>query len=382
MSDLFDTTSTADNGIVSEETTQSDIVKADQAKETGVAFVYENKNDALISPELADLLKKGVSRTISFARDITNLDEAVKSSVALVLPEVEDGVIKDNSVTEKNLEEVKKVYTKLNKLWTDLENDRKGMHNVTEAPYKSLNDSYKERTKLLTDAIKALKSQISTVETEAANFKKKNLTQSIIEMSKDYRPDFPEILAQNNNALFNKRIWDDRFTNKTMTSTAVQKQVMETLASINEELKTIEAMEDNSAALAQYYQTGSLTDALTMQRKVREAKELATRLASSRAAQSTPSQSAPQSQPAPVAPATPEPQAQTVAPVPPQTPTQPAPQKIQLTQVAQTSIEKFFHIWHDGPNAEEAFRALTQFLRDNGFHRENMKQVYVDYLNM
>lgn len=380
MSDLFDTTNTADNGIVSEEV-KADIVKSDQAKETGVAFVYENKNDALISPELADLLKKGVSRTISFARDITNLDEAVKSSVALVLPEVEDGIIKDNSVTEKNLEEVKKVYTKLNKLWTDLEDDRKGMHNVTEAPYKSLNDSYKERTKLLTDAIKALKSQISTVETEMADFKKKNLTQSIIEMSKDYRPDFPEILAQNNNALFNKRIWDNRFTNKTMTSTAVQKQVMETLASINEELKTIEAMEDNSAALAQYYQTGSLTDALTMQRKVREAKELATRLSASRAAQSTPAQPVQQSQPAPVQTA-PEPQAQTVAPVPPQTQVQPAPQKIQLTQVAQTSIEKFFHIWHDGPNAEEAFRALTQFLRDNGFHRENMKQVYIDYLNM
>ncbi len=373
MSDLFE--NTAENGIISEQV-KADIVAKDKTQENGVAFVYKNSDDALISPELADLLRKGVSRTISFARDITNLDEAVKSSVALVLPEVKDGVIKDNSVTGENLEEVKKVYTKLNKLWKDLETDRKGMHDVTEAPYKSLNSDYKARTKLLTDAINVLKEQISKVETDEADFKKKNLTQSILDMSKDYRPDFPEILQQNNNALFNRRVWDDRFTNKTMTSTAVQKQVMEALAAINEELKTIEAMEDNSAALAQYCQTGSLTDALNMQRKVREAKEFASRLSASRAPQSAPVQPAIQTHPAPA------PQPEPVASPQMQMPAQPtAPQKIQLTQVGPQSVEKFFHIWHDGPNADEAFRALTQFLKSNGFHRENMKEIYTQYIN-
>ncbi len=364
MSDLFE--NTAENGIISENTT--DIVTTDK-QETRVVYKYENVNNVPISKDLADLITKGVSRTISFARDIEGLDKAVKSSIALVMPEIEDGVIKDHTVTEENLDSAKKIYAKLNKLWTDLENDRKGMHKVTDAPYTTLNDEYKSKTRLLTSARDALKSQIATVEEEAANFKKKTLTEWILEKSKDYRPNFPQLLTANNNALFNARIWDDKFTNKTMTSTAMQSQVMSALAAIDEELKTIEAMDEHDTALAQYYQTGSLTDALNMQRKVKEAKDLTDRLSSERMRQASPAaapQAMPQSEPAAVM--SPQPSAPAEAPR----------GKIVLTEPKPGECHKYFHIWHDDP---EAFTALTQYLRSNGFHRENMYHIYEEYLN-
>lgn len=365
MGDLFE--NTTEIGIISEAT--SDIVAPGKPESGGVIYKYENSANVPISQELADLITKGVTRTISFARDITNLDEAVKNSIALVMPEIEDGVIKENTVTEDNLESAKKIYSKLNKLWTDLENDRKGMHKVTDAPYATLNDEYKAKTKLLTNAKDALKSQIAFAEEEAANFKKKTLTDWILEKSKDYRKNFPEILTANNKALFNARIWDDRFTNKTMTSTAMQKQVMDSLDAINEELKTIEAMEEHDGALARYCQTGSLTDALNMQRQIRESKTLIEKLASERAQQTPPPvvpQLIPQSEPAPIM----QPQAG---------PLEEAPKaKIILTEPQPGECHKYFHIWHSNP---EAFTALTQFLRSNGFHRENMYHIYEEYLN-
>ena len=383
MGDLFENASKVGT---SEPTTNTEVITTattpEKVEPEGKIFVYEGApTDFPIKEDLAELLTQAVKRTTGFAHDLWGLNIAVPAAVLESLNDekLKDGKIPEGYVTEENVDDCRELRKKLNKLWEDTENERKAMKKIVTAPYDHLNDGYQDATYLLRLAKDTLTTQITKVENEEKARKKDGIKHIILDKAKDYRTDLPEYLEKYD-ALMG-RVFQDCMLNKSQSDTKSQQMIMEGLRAIAADLAVVDGYKDpaeREAIKNNFLESGNLTAAIEKRQRYQANMDFLAELDRKAAERDREEQQA-------------KAQAQTatqptVAPRPTVVRTAPAPQpqtgKIQLTQVAPTSIEKYFHIWHDGPNAEEAFRALTQFLKDNGFHRENMKQIYIDYLNM
>ncbi len=376
MGDLFENTSQFGT---SEPTTNTEVIatattpEAQQREPEGVIFSYQSgEHDYPITEELSNLLTQGVKRTIEFSRNLNGLAIAVSEAVNSELTDIADGQIPEGYVNADNVAECRKLRTKLNGLFDNIETERKTMKKIVSAPYDHLNDGYKDATYLLRLAIDTLTTQINKVEDEEKARKKEGVKHIILDKAKDYRTDLPEYLMKYDALM--SRVFKDSMLNKSQSDTKTQQMIMEGLGAISADLSVIDGYKDpaeREAIKNNFLESGSLAQAIERRQRYQANMDFLAELdrKAAEAERATVAQSQQTVQPT-VVPATPAPQPQTTA-----------PQKIQLTQVGPQSVEKFFHIWHDGPNADEAFRALTQFLKSNGFHRENMKEIYTQYIN-
>ena len=381
MGDLFENASQVGTSEPTTNTTEviATATTPDKVEPEGKIFVYEGApTDFPIKEDLAKLLTQSVKRTTEFARTLGGLGVAVSAAVKSSLKDIADGIIPEGYVKAENVEDARKLRTKLNKLYKEIEDERKAMKKIVTAPYDHLNAGYQDATYLLRLATDTLGTQINKVEEEEKARRREAINHLILEMAKDYRTDLPEYLGKYS-ALMD-RVFQESMLLKSQSDTKSQQMIMEGLRAIAADLAVIDGYKDpaeREAIKNNFLESGNLTAAIEKRQRYQANMDFLAELDRKAAERDREEQQAKaQAQTATQPTVAPQPVAQ-AAPAP-----QPQTGKIQLTQVAPTSIEKYFHIWHDGPNAEEAFRALTQFLKDNGFHRENMKQIYIDYLNM
>lgn len=275
-----------------------------------------------------------------------------------VMPTVTDGVIPAGTVTVDNLDEAKKMRTELNKLWTNLESERKSGKSIIEKPYDYINDMYKEKTRLLTTVIAELKSQIDRVEGEEAEKKKNYVRETILKKAADYNKDLPELL-QKYDGLFNK-VWQDSFLNKTMTDTRMQSEIMSSLASIADDLKTIEGEKNPDELKISYFKTGDLSLSIRERQQIAESKALIEKLK----AQSAPKPTVPTAEPISIS------QEEKVD-APPRAPEKP---QVTLTDYG-PGKDQYFHCWNANP---KEFDGLIAYMKEHGFRCEGIKKI-VDY---
>lgn len=321
-------------------------------------IVNENNRVIPLDSYLANAIVNSVSRTASLYSDVVGLEEQVKYAVGRVMPTITDGVIPAGTVTVDNLDEAKKMRTELNKLWTNLESERKSGKSIIEKPYDYINDIYKEKTRLLTTVIADLKSQIDRVEGEEAEKKKNYVRETILKKAADYNKDLPELL-QKYDGLFNK-VWQDSFLNKTMTDTKMQSEIMSSLASIADDLKTIEGEKDPDELKISYFKTGDLSLSIRERQQIAESKALIEKLK----AQSAPKPTALTAEPISIS-------REEEVDAPPR-----APQKTQVTLTDYgPGKDQYFHCWNANP---KEFDGLIVYMKEHGFRCEGIKKI-VDY---
>lgn len=330
-------------------------------------IVNENGRVIPLDDELANSIVNSVSRAASLYGDIVGMDSQVELALSKVLPDIKDGVIPEDAVTAENVEEARKIRTELNKLWTDLETERKSGKKIIESPRQYIEDIYKEKTRLLTSALAALKSQIDKVDEAEGEKKKAIIRNMILEKASDYNKDLPAYLEKYS-MLYNK-VWKDSFLNKTCSDTKMQKEIVLALSSIADDLKTIEGEAEAESLRFTYFETGDLAEAIKRRQRVAEAKRFAEELEKKRTA------SSPAPQPKPVAPE-PEPEPVSV----PQPAVQDAPPRAPEVKITNYGPGKsqYFHCWN--PNPKE-FDALYKYMQQHGFRCEGIGRIVEFYMN-
>lgn len=322
--------------------------------------VNESHRVIPLDEELAVSIVNSVSRAASLFNDVSELDNQVRLAIIKVMPSIKDGVVPRGTVTLANLEDAKKTRAELNKLWTDLETERKNGKAVIEKPYSYINGIYKEKTSLLSNALAELKKQIDTVELAETAKKRTLIRESIISLAGDYNRDLPALLDKYD-ALYNK-VWQDKFLNKTCSDTKMQEEIMRALSDIANDLKAIESESNNENLRASYYETGSLSDALKRRQQIVEAKRFTEEL---------------QRKSRPVEPiAAPAPEKVSM----PEEPKEDAPQcTLEIPQVTLTDFgpgkDQYFHCWNANP---EEYTGLIEYMKAHGFRCEGIKKI-VDY---
>ncbi len=324
--------------------------------------INENGRAIALDGPLAMSIVSSVSRAASLFNDVSELDDQVKYALTRVMPSLHDGVVPEGTVTQANADEAKKVRTELNKLWNDLETERKSGRSVIEGPYKYIDGIYKDKTSLLVNAIAALKKQIDKVDNAENEKKKAAIRETIITKAGDYNKDLPALLEKYE-ALYNK-VWQDKFLNKTTSDTKMQEEIMKSLGDIASDLKVIENESDNDNLRATYYETGNLSDALKRRQQVEEAKRFASELRR----KSHPVEPTPEPEPEPEKISVPE---EPKVDAPSRAPEKP---QVTLTDFG-PGKDQYFHCWNANP-AE--FTGLIAYMKEHGFRCEGIKKI-VDY---
>lgn len=328
--------------------------------ENRVCVVNERGMAIAIDDELANSLVNSVSRAATFFKDMSQTDYNVKLAVMKSMPTIKDGIIPKGTVTAENVESARKARAELNKLWENLEKERKTGKSIMESPYSYINGIYKNKTSLLTSVLAELKSQIDKVDKEADEKKKETIKALILKKAVDYNRDLPALLEKYE-SLYNK-VWQDKFLNKTMSDTKMQEEIMRALNDIANDLKAIESESDNDNLRASYYETGNLSDALKRRQQVQEARRFAEEL---------------QRRSKPVEPiATPEPEKVSVTQPEVENAPSRAPEKpvVTLTDFG-PGKDQYFHCWNANP---EEFTGLIAYMKAHGFRCEGIKKI-VDY---
>ncbi len=331
-------------------------------------IVNENNRVIPLDDELAMCIVNSVSRAASLYGDITDMDNQVELALSKVLPDIKNGVIPEDAVTAENVEEARKIRTELNRLWENLEKERKSGKKIIESPRQYIEDIYKAKTKLLTDALATLKSQIDKVDSAADEKKKAVIRKTILDKALDYNKDLPSILEKYE-VLYNK-VWKDSFLNKTMTDTKMQREIMEALSAIADDLKTIEGETESESLRFTYFETGNLAEAIKRRQRVADARKFAEELEKRShipAPQTEEKKEEPKIEPISV----------------PQEKTQNAPQRApEIPQVNITEYgpgkHQYFHCWNANPSE---FDGLYRYMKDHGFKCEGIGKIVEYYRN-
>ena len=350
MDDLFNT-NTSEYGTTEEKTVQpfegkSYSFETRRYKAEDLPCVINERNAVVpLNDELANSIVNSVSTTVSFYKALSSLDTEVKEAIREVLPNVFDGIIPLGLVDKTNLEDMRKVLAKLNKIYKQSEDTRKSGKNIINKPYDYMNCIYKGKTHLIVSAIESLKSQIAVFDEEEDERKAKAIREMIIKKASDYGKDLPALIDKYP-ALYNK-VWKKEFLNKTMSDTKMQESIMSSLASIAAILKTLDREKDSANLKATYFEAGDLTLALQKKQSMDEARAMIERM----------------SEPTPTPKAEPK----------PSTPSIPLPD-IALTNYG-PGKDQYFHAWHSDP---KAFKGLLEYMKANGFRCEGIGKI-VEY---
>ncbi len=320
--------------------------------------VNESGRAIALDEELACDIVNSVSRAASLFNDVSELNEQVRLAIIKVMPSIKDGVVPQGTVTLENLEEAKKTKAELNKLWTDLETERKNGKSIITKPYDYINGIYKDKTSLLSSALAELKKQIDTIELAETAKKRTLIRESIIAKAGDYSRDLPALLDKYD-ALYNK-VFQEKFLNKTCSNTKMQEEIMKALSDIANDLKAIESEEDNENLRASYYDTGNLSDALKRRQQIAEAKRFTEELQK----KSNPVEPTPESEKVSV----PQPEVDNAPSCAPEKPV------VTLTDFG-PGKDQYFHCWNANP---EEFTGLISYMKAHGFRCEGIKKI-VDY---
>lgn len=303
-------------------------------KAVDLPCVINERNVAIpVDEELANSIVNSVSTTVSFYNALQSLDDDVKETLRKELPGVKDGVVPSDYVTLDNLEATRKVLAKLNKIYKQSEDTRKSGKSIINKPYDYMNSIYKEKTYLIVSAIEALKSQVAIFDKTDEEVKMKAIREDILKRAKDYNKDLPELLDKYP-ALYDK-VFKKEFLNKTMSDTKMQESIMSSLASISAILKTLDGEKDSADLKAVYFETGDLSTALQKRQSMDEARAMIARMSGEEA-----------------------PKAQEPTPT------------AKTDEMEGGFIYKTFTVWHKD---KSAFVGLVQYLKNNGFHAEILK---------
>lgn len=350
MDELFNT-NTSEYGTTEEKTVQpfegkSYSFETRRYKAEDLPCVINERNAVVpLDDELANSIVNSVSTTVSFYKALSSLDTEVKEAIRAELPSILDGVIPQGFVDKDNLESMRKVLAKLNKIYKQSEDTRKAGKNIINKPYDYMNSIYKGKTNLIVSAIESLKSQIAVFDEAEDERKAKVIREMIIKKAADYSKDLP-VLLDKYPALYNK-VWKKEFLNKTMSDTKMQESIMASLVSIKSIIKTLDGEKDSTDLKATYFETGDLTLALQKKQSMDEARAMIERM----------------SEPTPTPKAEPK----------PSTPSIPFPD-ITLTDYG-PGKDQYFHAWHSDP---KAFKGLLEYMKANGFRCEGIGKI-VEY---
>lgn len=158
--------------------------------------------------------------------------------------------------TEETIQTVKATRASLNKMLTELEEQRKAVKAQIMAPYNEFEAVYKECViDTLKAADEALKFKISDVENE----QKSRCEESLREY-------FDELCAANHLEWLTferSGIKVDLTSAKQKTPTKLRKQLAEFVSDVNRAIETIATMEDSTEILVEYKQSLDLPDAIS-----------------------------------------------------------------------------------------------------------------------
>ncbi len=304
-------------------------------KDVETPAVVNEKNKILpLDDELATLTVNAISKTAQLFSDLDGLDKQVKAKISERFPELQDGVIPEGTVNLSNLDAMKEIKAGLNKDFKRAEDNRKSGKKDIVAPYDYINSIYQEKTSLLSNAIAELTKQIKTVEDKEDERKRAEIKTLILSKAKDYHKDLPELLEKYD-TLYNK-VWRDSFLNKTCSNTKMQEEVMKSLAGLASELKSIDGEANADELKISYFETGDLAMAIQRRQQLADSKALIKKLKCTGTFKSGIEQT----------------------------------EKKEESEGDKEYIYKSFRVWHTNKNA---FVALVEYLKFNGFHAEIIK---------
>lgn len=158
--------------------------------------------------------------------------------------------------TEETIQTVKTTRANLNKMLTELEEQRKAVKAQIMAPYNEFEAVYKECvTDTLKAADEALKSKISDIENEQKNRCEESLREYFDELSSANHLEWLTFERSG--------VKVDLTSAKQKTPTKLRKQLVEFVADVNRAIETIATMDDSTEILVEYKQSLDLPDAIS-----------------------------------------------------------------------------------------------------------------------